>query len=397
MKRYVVRAFATCVSGAHREHVTNALKARIAAVTAEGRINSHDWDSEPVPTYNPSAPVFTPPSAPPPAAPTTAGRTVIQNLGGVRAGLSDYTSFNHSSSTDNGNSSGKAGQKRKSRFDDESQSSSSSSISSANRLSSDVFGSGVAKLNTVAELQARDKRANRFSKVPEPIEQYNPNLDNSNSSNKKRKKTVNANAGKIAALMAQNNSSSEGGAEFDLDGLRIVGTCAVLEKNYLRLTSAPHPSVVRPEPVLVKTMNMLKKKWGAQQVVYPWICSQFKSVRQDLTVQHILNSKFRRIEENISLLCSSHSLLLLLPRTDFTVHVYETHARVALESKDMNEYNQCQTQLKQLYAAGLSGNEMEFTAYRILYYVYLLGNKKYTEGSKDLAHLMASLSPAAFK
>lgn len=77
--------------------------------------------------------------------------------------------------------------------------------------------------------------------------------------------------------------------------------------------------------------------------------------------------------------------------------MYETHARVALESKDMNEYNQCQTQLKQLYAAGLSGNEMEFTAYRILYYVYLQGNKKYTEGSKDLAHLMASLSPAAFK
>lgn len=82
---------------------------------------------------------------------------------------------------------------------------------------------------------------------------------------------------------------------------------------------------------------------------------------------------------------------------DFTVHVYETHARVALESDDMNEYNQCQTQLKQLYAAGLKGSEMEFTAYRILYYVYLLGNKKYTGGSSDLAHLMSSLSPEAYK
>ena len=58
---------------------------------------------------------------------------------------------------------------------------------------------------------------------------------------------------------------------------------------------------------------------------------------------------------------------------DFTVHVYETHSRVALESDDMNEYNQCQTQLKQLYSAGYQGCEMEFVAYRVLYYVYLLG------------------------
>ena len=92
------------------------------------------------------------------------------------------------------------------------------------------------------------------------------------------------------------------------------------------------------------------------------------------------------------------------------MHVYETHARVALECDDMNEYNQCQTQLKQLYAAGVGrttqgqgqgqshgqvGAEMEFTAYRILYYVYLQGNKKYTSGNTDLAYLMSSLSPAA--
>jgi hypothetical protein len=40
---------------------------------------------------------------------------------------------------------------------------------------------------------------------------------------------------------------------------------------------------------------------------------------------------------------------------------------------------------------------MEFTAYRVLYYVYLQGNKKYTAGSMDLAHLMATLSPEAFR
>lgn len=82
---------------------------------------------------------------------------------------------------------------------------------------------------------------------------------------------------------------------------------------------------------------------------------------------------------------------------EFTVDVYEFHARVALESCDLNEYNQCQTQLKQMYASGLKGSEMEFIAYRVLYYLYLQGNKKYQQGSQDLAHLMASIPPDAYE
>jgi SAC3 family protein LENG8/THP3 len=89
--------------------------------------------------------------------------------------------------------------------------------------------------------------------------------------------------------------------------------------------------------------------------------------------------------------------------SDLTVEVYECHARVALECRDLNEYNQCQTQLKQLYCTIRTkklpkcGSEMEFTAYRILYYVYLQGNKKYQNGSSDLADIIATLSPEAFK
>ncbi|EGD99781.1 hypothetical protein TESG_07118 [Trichophyton tonsurans CBS 112818] len=84
----------------------------------------------------------------------------------------------------------------------------------------------------------------------------------------------------------------------------IVGRSTELEKRYLRLTAAPNPDNVRPLPVLRKTLDLLKRRWK-QENNYGYICDQFKSMRQDLTVQHIKN--------------------------DFTVLVYEIHARIALE------------------------------------------------------------------
>ncbi|CAE7225370.1 unnamed protein product [Rhizoctonia solani] len=161
----------------------------------------------------------------------------------------------------------------------------------------------------------------------------------------------------------------------DWDRFTIVGTSQELFKPYLRLTSvrgifsigshvltdfqAPDPATIRPLEVLQRTLGELKNKWKTNSD-YRWTCDQFKSLRQDLTVQRIKNS--------------------------FTVQVYEIHARMALEAADLVEFNQCQSNLRLLYEAGIPGNANEFLAYRILYLVH-------TKNRSEMNLLLAQLTP----
>lgn len=128
--------------------------------------------------------------------------------------------------------------------------------------------------------------------------------------------------------------------ELDITQFDIVGTCLDLEKSYFRLTSAPSASSVRPLNILKKALEQVKRKW-AENGDYNYTCDQLKAIRQDLVVQRIIN--------------------------EFTVHVYEVHARIALERSDLGEYNQCQTRLLELYTQGLKGSITEFVSYHILY------------------------------
>ena len=54
------------------------------------------------------------------------------------------------------------------------------------------------------------------------------------------------------------------------------GTCQRLEKSYFRLTSAPDPAEVRPEPVLAAALDRLLRLVRAGQEKYLYLLDQFK-------------------------------------------------------------------------------------------------------------------------
>ncbi|KAI0220312.1 hypothetical protein L0F63_006464 [Massospora cicadina] len=141
----------------------------------------------------------------------------------------------------------------------------------------------------------------------------------------------------------------------DWDDATIIGSCLTHEKSYFRLTSVScvtcaHCTSSKSGP------KKLMVKWRETKD-YGYILDQFQAIRQDLTVQRIKNP--------------------------FSVRVYETCARLALESvrvkgntdkftpsRIWGEFNKCQTKLIEFYSYGIQGNEPEFIAYRILYYLH---------------------------
>lgn len=133
------------------------------------------------------------------------------------------------------------------------------------------------------------------------------------------------------------------------DGGSFTGHSRDLERKYSR--DAPTPEDIRPLPYLLRAFEHIsaqakrREKVEGRNAALKYYSEQLKGMRQDLRVQDITN--------------------------DFTVKVYETHARISLEVGDMGEFNQCQAALKHLYMSPTVDRSKcsiaDFFCYRLVY------------------------------
>lgn len=296
LKEFVKRAFMQCQNDEDRSHVQTELTKLVTRVTSDGRLHVHRWDLEPIPQI-PSKAMMTMSASSHPAA---------------------HTNHDNINLAENNET---VGQKRKSRFAMEippqptiplsqqggvsrgvpMNNNSNNNNNLKNMIINNHHQNNVQ--NTQEEALLRERRANRFlTEEEEPDMQTRkknkPSLPVTTQTGNKKK------SGSAKAILAMqqaqaqqqssqsnnnNNNSSTTLSPEELESLRIIGTCQKLEKDYLRLTSAPLPNMVRPEVILRKSLQLVKLKWEREEVDYVYMCSQLKSIRQDLTVQHIQN------------------------------------------------------------------------------------------------------------
>lgn len=295
LKHYVNRAFMRCQSDSDKDYIQEILKQKLMSLAQRKDIYKIDWDNEPLPTVDKKGL----------SSPETYGQKKRKSKNQKRlkkkkrktpSPLSIYkTSTSDSSSPD-----------IRSRASNRRPKSSEDSDSDFIPLDE---GKSKKPLNsTVAHVTGRRfSRKERRQKQLKESSILNSDLQDDPEVIAKRKARFESfkSTGSHPPIKISNKNFWDTVTSRSHDStVPIVGTCTDLEKPYLRLTSAANPSSVRPQHVLEQSLVMAVSHW-AKTKDYHHVCDQLKSIRQDLTVQMI--------------------------RNDFTVKVYETHAKIALE------------------------------------------------------------------
>ncbi|CAH2003897.1 unnamed protein product [Acanthoscelides obtectus] len=391
LKDYIHRCYAKCKTTVDKNQVEIILKGKITQAYQSGHLQK-DWNNEPLPSIHSEStnkPTFTG------QAKTVTGQlSQFQNgkkglspglgarLGARAIGALQKASKGGGSARDRSRSPASSGTKRRSRSRSRSpkryRSSSDSSRSSSDESSSKSKNSSRKSKGKLADrlgpsakkfqAKSQKKRRSKEKKVVPFYSTFGQDVEENTEVLQQRAARF---AGKSSNNSSANSTPSqtvckrqysekfdESNGDFDWSGCHIVGTSQELEKSFLRLTKAPEACDVRPVEMLTKSLQNVKERW-VQKQDYFYACDQLKSIRQDLTVQGIRNS--------------------------FTIEVYETHARIALEKCDHEEFNQCQTQLKMLYNEIGGDNRNEFVGYRILYYIF-------TKNTLDIMTMMKSFT-----
>jgi len=357
LKEYVNRCFSKCVTDVDKDQVEIILKGKITQAASTGSLWAKNWDAEPLPATL-SADV---PQQQPQVSFTLRGqRGRGRGRGGLGFGRGSAMAARSPLVT-------AARRKRR-------DSSSSSEDGHGQRQGSPDFGknANMVPLGTGKGLKGKKvnvglaaKLGGKKGKKADGKNEDTPyfytdsrsmKLDDDLATRERKQKRAARFAGSQKGattakqpklqfandkLLSDSGSFEDNAASWEC--LHIVGTSQELEKPFLRLTAAPEPCNVRPPRVLKKSLEKVIQHWKSHSD-YHYACDQMKSMRQDLTVQGV--------------------------RDSFTVKVYESHARIALEKGDFTEFNQCQSQLKTLYHEVGGDNRLEFTAYRILYFMY---------------------------